>query len=143
MAPYSFEKDFLLIQQFGLKKCRCLNDLKWWKNEQFREVVGSMGEVVRIGKLLYFLAFSRYISHFPVSFFPVLFPVSCFLFLLTLEQLFALVLYFRYPRVSQTLLEYTAVCYHLVYTTINSVWGFLNHLSYLISYSLASVTCLH
>jgi len=80
MAPYSFEKDFLLIQQFGLKKCRCLNDLKWWKNEQFREVVGSMGEVVRIGKLLYFLAFSRYISHFPVSFFPVLFPVSCFLF---------------------------------------------------------------
>ena len=68
MAPYSFEKDFLLIQQFGLKKCRCLNDLKWWKNEQFREVVGSMGEVVRIGKLLYFLAFSRYISHFPVSF---------------------------------------------------------------------------
>lgn len=67
MAPCSFEKDFL-IQQFGLKKCRCLNNLKWWKKEQFREVVGSMGEVVRIGKLFYFLAFSRYISHFPVSF---------------------------------------------------------------------------
>lgn len=63
--------------------------------------------------------------------------------LLALGKLFALVLYFRYPRVYQTLLEYIGTCYHLVYTTINSVWGLVSHLLYLISYSLASITCLH
>ena len=67
------------------------------------------------------------------GFLKIYFSFSCFSWgLLTLEQLFALVLYFRYPRVYQTLLEYTAVCYHLVYTAINSIWGFLSHLSYLI-----------
>lgn len=49
----------------------------------------------------------------------------------TLEQLFALVLYFTYSRLYQTLLEYIGViCYHLIYTTINSVWGLLSHLLY-------------
>lgn len=68
-------------------------------------MVGNMGEVVRIGTLFYFLAFSRYMSHFPIFSWG----------LLILEQLFALVLYFRYPRVYQ---------------------GYLNTLEFVITWSI-------
>lgn len=57
MAPYFSGKDFL-IQQFGLKNGEVLM-ISMYKNGQIREMVGNMGEVVRIGILFYFLAFSR------------------------------------------------------------------------------------
>lgn len=41
------------------KKWRGVNDLKGYTNGQVREAVGNVGEVVRIGMLFYFLAFSR------------------------------------------------------------------------------------
>lgn len=91
-----FRKRLLSYPAVWVKEWRGKNDLTWCKNGQVREVVGNLGEG---GHTVLFPGFLEA----NVSFSYLLLEAS------NLEQLFALVLNFRYSKLCQTLFEYTGI----------------------------------
>lgn len=125
-----FRKRLLSYPAVWVKKWRGVNDLTWCKNGQVREVVGNLGEG---GHTVLFPGFFEA----NVSFSYFLLGAS------NLEQFLPWCCILDIPsyvRLYLNILEFFVN--HLVYTTINSVWG-LHHLFYLTSCSLTSITCLH